>query len=574
MLSDEKHRLLEELLRDIDSHQMAWISGYCWALASKTLEPELPVPSKSSKVTVLSASQTGNAKRLADRLFERLIQLGLNVSRVSASDYKHKSISEERYLILVTSTQGDGEAPEEALVFYKFLFSKRAPNLPDLSFAVLALGDSSYPNFCKAGKDFDLRFEELGAKRLIERVDCDLDFEKDAENWISSTIRVLKENCTASNSIVVSKPSRSVTEFDRDNPFNASIIVNQKITSRQSERDVRHIEIDLSGSGLSYKAGDALGVWFENDPILVDELLSAVDLTGREEVKVGKVDLELKTALIHYLELTQSNPSLVKKYAEMGKNLDLESVSDLSVLSNVSPVDIFRNYPSSLSAEELLNLLRPITPRLYSIASSQDEVGDEVHLTVGVIRFNWANRVRTGGASGYLAYRLKEDSEIKVFVEHNEHFRLPEDPTRGIIMIAAGTGIAPFRAFVQQRMVDQARGKNWLIFGNRSSTDDFLYQLEWQNLAKLGYLHKYNFAWSREQREKIYVQHKILEEAASIWEWLQEGAHIYICGDATGMAKAVENALIRVLSKEVGGDEAEEFLDDLREQKRYQREVY
>lgn len=601
--SHEQAKQLQQTLQQSDARQLAWLSGYCWALSAQqnagdttavNLE-NIPAnqtalsPAEPLKVTVLSASQTGNAKGVADKLSEALIQVGIEVQRKSAGDYKAKNIAEEKCLLLVSSTQGDGEPPEEAVSLYKYLFGKKAPQLNQLEFAVLGLGDSSYPDFCQAGKDFDQRLAELGGQRLLERVDCDLDFNEQAEQWIAQVVTLCQQkNQQASEPTVATASAVNVShnptpnhQYNKQNPFTASLAVNQKITSRDAQKDVRHLEIDLTGSGLSYQAGDALGVWFENDPLLVEELLQAVGLTGDEQVSINNAPINLREALIQQLELTQNTPVFVKKYAELSQNSQLlqqiEDQQALNQLVQTTPlIGIVQDYPTQLSAEQLVSLLRPLTPRLYSIASAQAEVGEEVHLTVGVVRYQYEGKARTGGASGYLADRVPEDGEVRVFIEQNNHFRLPTDHSKPIIMIGSGTGIAPFRAFIQQRMADEAEGKNWLIFGNQRSTDDFLYQLEWQDVAKQGYLHKYNFAWSREQQQKVYVQHKILAEATALWQWLQQGAYIYVCGDASRMAKDVEQALIQAIS-EAGNlslEQAEEYLEQLREDKRYQRDVY
>lgn len=599
--SGEQAQQLQQTLQQSDARQLAWLSGYCWALSAQQQTTALPneqnlspnstalVEVEPLQVTVLSASQTGNAKGVADKLAEALTQAGIQVQRKFAGDYKAKNIAEEKCLLLVSSTQGDGEPPEEAVSLYKYLFGKKAPKLAQLDFAVLGLGDSSYPDFCQAGKDFDQRLAELGANRLIERVDCDLDFNEQAEQWIAQIVTLCQQkNQQATSSSVATTSAVSVNhsptvtnQYTKQHPFTASLAVNQKITSRQAEKDVRHLEIDLTGSGLQYQPGDALGVWFDNDPQLVTELLQAVGLNGDEQVTVNNAPINLTEALTQQLELTQNTPIFVKKYAELSKNAELQQrIEDPQALTELvqhTPlIGVVQDYPCQLTAEQLVSLLRPLTPRLYSIASSQDEVGEEVHLTVGVVRYEYDGKARTGGASGYLADRVEEDGEVRVFIETNNHFRLPADNSKPIIMIGSGTGIAPFRAFIQQRMADEASGQNWLIFGNQRSSDDFLYQLEWQDVAKQGYLHKYNFAWSREQEQKVYVQHKILEQATALWQWLQQGAYIYVCGDASKMAKDVEQALIQAVADagQLSLEQAEEYIEQLREDKRYQRDVY
>ena len=583
--------------------QLAWLSGYCWARAGGTPAegmdgtPAAALPAAAStapatpaasaeplKITVLSASQTGNARKVAETLLARLQTQGLQAKLSAAADYKPKTLADEQLLLLVTSTQGEGEPPEEAVSLHKFLFGKKAPPLGGLKYAVLGLGDSSYPKFCGAARDFDEQLAKLGAQRLLQRQDCDLEFQAAADDWLARIVPIVTE-AAAAQTLPAAGPaaadsgSAATAVYTRDKPFSATLSVRQKITGRGSEKDVRHIEIDLSGSGLHYIAGDALGVWFQNDAALADEILAAVSLSGQEPVDINGSSKPLRQALIEDLEITQNTPQFAKGYAALAAAPDLsEAVArDVNGLVAANPVvGLVRRYPAALTAEQLVSLLRPLTPRLYSIASAQDEVGEEVHLTVGVLRYEHDGQTRTGGASGYLAERAQEDGEVRVFVEHNPNFRLPENPNTPIIMIGSGTGIAPFRAFVQQRAAAEAKGANWLIFGNQRFSEDFLYQTEWQGFVKDGYLHKYSLAWSRDGAEKVYVQHKIRENAADVWLWLQNGAHIYVCGDASKMAKDVEAALLEVIAQEgaLSPDDAGEYLDELRQNKRYQRDVY
>ncbi|MGR6981809.1 NADPH-dependent assimilatory sulfite reductase flavoprotein subunit [Testudinibacter sp. P27/CKL/0425] len=610
-MSTEQHHNLplpSELLTTLATFeplQLAWLSGYCWSEAqqrSKAQNGQVPIEQPISgiaasvqtalqplSVTIISASQTGNARKVAEQLKSRLAATALKVKLFAAADYKPKNLANERLVLLVTSTQGDGEPPEEAISLHKYLFGKKAAQLPQTEFAVLGLGDSSYPDFCQAAKDFDRKFAELGAQRLLERQDCDLDYQTTAEAWIERIVECLQAKASAVPSAVVppsaaavsTEVSRTVSRYNKQNPFTASLAVRQKITARNAEKDVRHLEIDLSGSDLHYQPGDALGVWFNNDPDLIEEILQAVSLSGDEQVRLNEQTFSIRQALIEQLDITQNTPHFVKGYADFVGNQTLSAhcataAAIQDYIQTTPIIGVLQAYPFALSAEQLLGLLRPLTPRLYSIASAADEVGDEVHVTVGVVRYQHDGKIRSGGASSYLADRLPEDGEVRVFIEHNDNFRLPQDNDTPIIMIGSGTGIAPFRAFVQQRAAEQASGKNWLIFGNQHFTDDFLYQTEWQAFAKEGYLHRYHFAWSRDQAEKIYVQHKIREQAQAVWQWLQQGAHIYVCGDASKMAKDVEQALLEVIAQqgELSAEQADDYLDELRQAKRYQRDVY
>ena len=555
--------------------QLAWLSGYCWSQAGgQAVQPGIGTPAAAAptpaaeplRVAVISASQTGNARKVAAELQQRLAAAGVNAVH-AAADYKPKNIAGEQLVLLVTSTQGEGEPPEEALSLYKLLSGKKAPQLSGLKFAVLGLGDSSYPMFCGAGKSFDELLAKLGGERLLERQDCDLEYQAEAAAWLDKIVP-----------LVGSLAAAPASAYNKANPFPATLLVRQKITGRDSEKDVRHIEIDLSGSGLQYRAGDALGVWFENDPAVVDEILAAVSLKGDEPVNAGGQGKTVREALLHDWEIGLNTPQFVQGYAEISSNPALkEAAADASAYAAANPIaGIVSQYPAALTAGQLAGLLRPLAPRLYSISSAPEEVGEEVHLTVGVLRYEHNGIPRTGAASGFLGGRLEEEGTVRVFVEENPRFRLPENPDTPVIMIGAGTGVAPFRAFMQQRAANGDSGKNWLIFGNQHFTQDFLYQTEWQSWAKDGLLNKYDFAWSRDQEEKIYVQHKIREEAAELWQWLQQGAHIYVCGDASRMAKDVEQALLDTIAEQGGlsADDADEYLDNLRQEGRYQRDVY
>lgn len=556
--------------------QLAWLSGYCWSQAGgQAVQPGIGAPAAAApapaaeplRVAVISSSQTGNARKVAAELQQRLAAAGVNAVHAAAADYKPKNIAGEQLVLLVTSTQGEGEPPEEALSLYKLLSGKKAPKLSSLKFAVLGLGDSSYPMFCGAGKSFDELLAKLGGERLLERQDCDLEYQAEAAAWLDKIVP-----------LVGSLAAAPASAYNKANPFPATLLVRQKITGRDSEKDVRHIEIDLSGSGLQYRAGDALGVWFENDPAVVDEILAAVSLKGDEPVNAGGQGKTVREALLHDWEIGLNTPQFVQGYAEISGNPELkQAAADASAYAAANPIaGIVSQYPAALTAEQLAGLLRPLAPRLYSISSAPEEVGEEVHLTVGVLRYEHNGISRTGAASGFLGERLEEEGSVRVFVEENPRFRLPENPDTPVIMIGAGTGVAPFRAFMQQRAANGDSGKNWLIFGNQHFTQDFLYQTEWQGWAKDGLLNKYDFAWSRDQEEKIYVQHKIREEAAELWQWLQQGAHIYVCGDASRMAKDVEQALLDTIAEQGGlsPDDADEYLDNLRQEGRYQRDVY
>ncbi|EOL8986291.1 NADPH-dependent assimilatory sulfite reductase flavoprotein subunit [Cronobacter dublinensis] len=588
-LSPEQLARLQTATHDFTPTQLAWLSGYFWGMVNQ--QPGAAVvqtpAAPASVITLISASQTGNARRVAEALRDDLLAAQLNVNLVNAGDYKFKQIAQEKLLVIVTSTQGEGEPPEEAVALHKFLLSKKAPKLEGAAFAVFGLGDTSYERFCQAGKDFDTRLAELGGERLLDRVDADVEYQAAAQAWRQRVVDVLKARVpkeTPSQAAFTSSGAVNLvdsTPYTKEAPLTATLSVNQKITGRHSQKDVRHIEIDLGDAGLRYQPGDALGVWYQNDPALVQELLELLWLKGDETVTVDGKTLTLSEALQWHFELTVNTAAIVENYATLTRSETLlPLVGDKAKLQHYAAstpiVDMVRFAPAQLEAGQLIGLLRPLTPRLYSIASSQAEVENEVHITVGVVRFEIEGRARAGGASSYLADRLEEEGEVRVFIEHNDNFRLPAAPETPVIMIGPGTGIAPFRAFMQQREADGATGKNWLFFGNPHFTEDFLYQVEWQRYVKEGLLNRIDLAWSRDQDHKIYVQDKIREQGAELWRWIQEGAHIYVCGDANRMAKDVEQALLEVIAAygEMYAEAADEYLSELRVERRYQRDVY
>ncbi|MXP51224.1 NADPH-dependent assimilatory sulfite reductase flavoprotein subunit [Pantoea sp. SoEX] len=576
---------LHSIIKDLSDDQLLWISGYLYGVADKNISTKKNISIKKEipKITILSASQTGNARRLAQWFNEKLKLAKLSTNLINASNYKFKKIHQEKILLIIISTQGEGEPPEESISLYKYLMSKRALKMNNTSFAVFGLGDSSYEFFSKAGKDFDNRLSELGAKRLINRVDADIDYEDQMQIWCDSIIKKLNSHITNKSSLeqLTKNDNKGfINHYNKQNPFNANCLINQKITGRNSEKDIRHIEIDISNSDILYYPGDAIGVWYKNNNNLISEILHLVGLQGNEPIKIKNDIVLIKDALKHNFELTKNSNSIVKKYAALSKNENLLSISHdkskLKEYANFYPiVDMIRLNPINLLPEQLISLLRPLTPRLYSISSSQDEVEDEIHITVSIVNFSIENYCRGGGASTWLANCIEGD-QISLFIEKNDIFRLPTDKTMPIIMICTGTGIAPFRSFMQQREYDNASGKNWLFFGNHCFTEDFLYQLELQEYVKKGVINKISLAWSRDQSEKIYVQDKIRNNGKDIWNWINEGAYIYVCGDANGMAKDVEKALIEVFSKQghMEVEKAEYFLNELRVKQRYKRDVY
>ena len=591
-LSQEQVQKLQGLVAELNPIQQAWVSGYLAANAnSAALGGQAPTAgaSDAAPLTILYGSQTGNAKGVATKLKEQAESRGLAVKLVSMSDYKPTALKKEKFLTVVVSTYGEGEPPEDAETLYEFLTTKKAPKLDGVKVAVLGLGDSSYEFFCQTAKDFEERLNKLGAETIFQRADLDVDYDDEAATWITGALDAfepdLKAQQDAAGGQVVSMPFgapiAAASQYTKQNPFAAELVTVQKITGRDSTKDVRHVEISLEGSDITYLPGDSLGVYFLNDEARVDELLTHTQIDSSTLVKVGEESLPIRDALIEKLELTQSYPGFVEKYAvATGTPELLKLVEDKAAMREyIEPRQIFdvvAQNPAKIDAQTLVDCLRKLQARLYSIASSQSEVEEEVHLTVGLVEFDAFGSEHLGGCSGYLARRAEEGCKVKVFSEHNDNFRLPSDDNTPIIMVGPGTGIAPFRAFLQERDSREAQGKNWLFFGNPHFTQDFLYQVEIQGYLKSGLLSKVDVAFSRDQAEKVYVQDKLRKNSKEIFEWLEAGAHFYVCGDANRMAKDVHNALVDIISENTGKsyEDAEQYLKDLRSANRYQKDVY
>ncbi|HHQ4599851.1 TPA: assimilatory sulfite reductase (NADPH) flavoprotein subunit [Aeromonas veronii] len=585
-LSDEQQRQLGQVLSTLNTQQLAWVSGYLYGLSQAGVQPVATagaaVVAPSGSLTILYGSQTGNAKGVATAIKAQAEARGLPVTLASMADYKPKQLKKESHLLVVVSTYGEGEPPESAVDLFEQLKKGKIGKLDGLKFAVLGLGDSSYEFFCQTGKDFDDFLAKAGAERVYELASLDVDYQDAAKAWGEQALNAITATLStgAASSSVASAVQQAVghSQYSKENPFPARLSVNQKITGRDSTKDIRHIEINLADSGLTYQPGDALGVWFDNDAELVDEVLALTGLSGDETTAHGT----LRAALTGHFELTRLHGGFITGLADISDNAALKDLAGdkaqvNALVASAQVVDVLKRFPTALTAEQLVGLLRPLTPRLYSIASAQSEVEEEVHLTVGVVRYPQEDgTVRSGAASSYLADRLIEDGEVRVFVEHNDNFRLPQNPDTPVIMVGPGTGIAPFRAFMQEREAQGAEGKNWLFFGNPHFTQDFLYQVEWQRYVKSGLLSKISLAFSRDQANKIYVQDRLREAGLELYQWLEAGAHVYVCGDANKMAKDVQEALLEVIAEHghKSREEAEEYLSELRRAKRYQRDVY
>ncbi|WP_149194912.1 assimilatory sulfite reductase (NADPH) flavoprotein subunit [Luteimonas suaedae] len=600
-LSAEHADALRRLTDGLDGAGLWWLSGYAAGLASRSAAPTAQAPAAQSEVatgnrlTIVYGSQTGNARRVAERLAADVEHGGLTVRLLSADAYPVRELKHEHHLYLVISTQGDGDPPDDARDLYAFLTGKRAPKLPQLHYAVLGLGDSSYPQFCAIGQTLDARLAELGATRMFDRGDADLDIDTVATPWRQQALAAAREALKPSATVTpLRPPSAAVPAYDRDRPFAAELLVDQRITAGGSDRDIRHFELSLEDAGLHYEPGDALGVWPRNAPELVDEVLSTLALDGDAAVAHGGDELPLREWLGARRELTRLARPLLAAHAERAGDATLTALlapernAELARWTGDRQViDLLREAPAAWPADALVAALRPLTPRLYSIASSRKAVGDEAHLTIAHVDYLHGEARRFGVASHFLA-AAGEGAPIPVYLERNERFRLPADPARDVIMIGPGTGVAPFRGFLQERVAIGASGRNWLFFGNPHFRSDFLYQLEWQRALKSGQLHRIDLAFSRDRVDargaapesaaaprKTYVQHRIRERGRELYAWLEGGAHLYVCG-AIAMGKDVHTALLDVIATHGGRDPeaAGEYLDSLQQEGRYARDTY
>ncbi|WP_041521426.1 assimilatory sulfite reductase (NADPH) flavoprotein subunit [Bacillus sp. JS] len=595
--NQEQAELLNRLLPTLTESQKIWLSGYLSAQSVSAQETagapaaavsvEAPAPAVSKEVTVLYGSQTGNAQGLAENAGKQLEQSGFQVTVSSMSDFKPNQLKKVTNLLIVVSTHGEGDPPDNALSFHEFLHGRRAPKLENLRFSVLALGDSSYEFFCQTGKEFDQRLEELGGERISPRVDCDLDYDEPAAEWLEGVLKGLNE---AGGGSAAPAPAAAAqtgeSSYSRTNPFRAEVLENLNLNGRGSNKETRHVELSLEGSGLTYEPGDSLGVYPENDPELVELLLKEMNWDPEEIVTLNRQgDVRpLKEALISHYEITVLTKPLLEQAAQLTGSEELRELLAAGNGENVKAyiegrdlLDLVRDYgPFSVSAQQFVSILRKMPARLYSIASSLSANPDEVHLTIGAVRYDAHGRERKGVCSILCAERLQPGDTLPVYVQHNQNFKLPKDPETPIIMVGPGTGVAPFRSFMQEREETGAEGKAWMFFGDQHFVTDFLYQTEWQNWLKDGVLTKMDVAFSRDMEEKVYVQHRMLEQSAELFEWLQEGAAVYICGDEKHMAHDVHNTLLEIIEKEgnMSREEAEAYLADMQQQKRYQRDVY
>lgn len=583
-LDQTQRQNLAQAIQGLTRQQLNWASGYLAGLSQNLTLTQNPRQATQAleQITILYASQTGNAQSIARQLQSEYQASGFNTRLVSSADYRGRDLAKEKYLLLVISTQGEGEAPESAFELQQFLFASSAPELTQLNYAVFGLGDSSYPDFCQAGKDFDQRLQQLGAQRLLDRVDADVDYDDSAHEWRATVIQQAHDWLSVSTDNVVNlKSTTHSLRHDRNNPYLASVLDSKRITTQDALAEVHHIELQIDNAMLQYRPGDSIGLWSRNNPALVTQILQHLQLDAETTVEYKKQQLSLLQALQEQLEITQLHPSVITKWAvisdhEIVKRLVEDKDQLRSFAAEHQLIDLLLQFPASVDAQTLVQTLLPLQPRLYSIASSQQTFDDEIHLTVSTLHYQTPQgATRYGSASHYLNQQIQAGDTLRIYVAENDQFRLPENNQTPIIMIGAGTGIAPFRAFMQQRQAENATGENWLIFGNRHFHRDFLYQLEWQKYRAAGLLNRISLAFSRDHQSKVYVQDRLFEEADELYRWIDKGAQLYVCGSSE-LDAAVHQALIDIVQQQNEWDaaQAEQFVNNLRAAGRYLRDVY
>lgn len=564
--------------------QRSWLSGFFAgfeaAQGAGAVAPVAP-PKPRTPLTILYASESGNAEGLAMKAKKAAAKHGFEAKVYDMADADMALLGKAKNIVVYAATWGEGDPPSRAADFYQGLMGDNAPRLDGVRFAVLALGDTAYAQFCEAGKRIDARLEALGGIRAADRVDCDLDFAKQAADWTDKALSKLAPADTGGGATVVHVDFKGAaaagedddTEpaFTAESPLEAEISTLINLNGTGSTRETWHVEFATEDPAFTYAPGDAIGILPENDPVLVHQLLEATGLSS---------DGALSAKIQKSYDVTTLSKPLVENYARLTGRADVKALLEGDALARFAAdrqlIDLFETYRETLNAEQLLSLLRPLPGRLYSVASSIKAHPGEAHLTVGTVRWQSHGKMRKGVASTYLADRRKPGASARIYVKPNRHFRLPADGGMPIIMIGAGTGVAPYRGFVEERAETGATGKSWLFFGERNFTNDFLYQLEWQDHLASGALSNIDVAFSRDQPEKIYVQHRLWERRADLQRWIGDGAHIYVCGDEKGMAKDVDAALVKILAENAQGDEeaGKAKLKELAKAGRYQRDVY
>lgn len=575
---DGERASLDAVLGAASPTQRAWLAGFLAGLDAAGGQPAaLPAapPKAAAPLTVIYASESGNSEALAGTVAKLARKQGFKPKVVDFADLDIATLPKAGKLVAIAATWGEGEPPARAVRAYGELMGEGAPRLDGVEFAVLALGDTSYAEFCAIGKALDERFEALGGKRAAERADLDLDFEKPAADWIKGALKALAPAEQPDNVVAVDFARAGTGEEDDAEPSREPVVVevveHVNLNSSRSDKETIHLALAFEEGAPAYEPGDSLEIFPENDPQLVDEILDAAGLSGDEA---------LRKALLAERDITTLSAATVERFVKATGHTQAQTLIDSGEakawIEGRHLIDLLETYPAKLTAEHLGTITRPLPPRAYSIASSRKEVGDEVHLAIAAVRYETHGRARSGVASVHVADRIRDGAKLRVRLKPNRHFRLPQDPATDIIMVGPGTGVAPFRAFVQERRAIEAPGRSWLFFGDRHFTHDFLYQLEWQDALEDGSLTKIDVAFSRDQPEKVYVQDRITQHAQELVSWLDGGAHLYVCGDAKNMAKDVRNAVVGAYQtvKNLSAADAETQVAALERGHRYQQDVY
>lgn len=592
-LSQTQWDRLRLLASDLSTEQATWIGGYFTGFADAArgataqIGAATPVAAAAAAAartfTILYGTETGNAAQMAKGLGEKAKALGLAANVRDMRDYRATDLKAEQDLLVVVSTYGEGDPPQPALGFFDFIEGRKAPKLADTRFAVLALGDSTYEFYCEAGKRLDARLAELGATRLADRIDCDVDEGAAAKAWGAKTVELFAAGSVAPAAAVsaaIAVPSPAVV--DQDNPALVPIVENIVLTGRGSSKETRHIELDLSETALTYEPGDALGIVPRNDPAVVAQLIETLGLSGDTAISLNDREVPLTDALTTGFEIVAATPRFLTSWGELAgasRLIELakpdKAAERTAFLEGHHVTDIIRMHPvAGVTAAQAVAGLRRLQPRLYSLASSAAAQDGAAHLTVSTVSYELHGSRRFGVTSGELS-RIGDTASLPVYIKPNPHFRLPADD-KPIIMIGAGTGVAPYRAFLQERELRGATGRAWLFFGERNFRSDFLYQVEWQTFLANGTLTRMDVAFSRDRGGKVYVQHRLRERARELYTWLEDGAHLYVCGDANGMAPDVDGALLDIIAAEGGKspEAAADYVRNLQSDHRYSRDVY
>lgn len=597
----EQAAQLNQIFQTLTAEQQIWLTGYLTAqqgsvtqtaeapqqVAEYVLNNESESQTNNDRhITVVYGSETGNAQSLAEIFADRLVEHNYTVKLTAMDEIKQKEFKKVEDLFVITATHGEGDPPDNALTFHEFIHSRKAPKLENVRFSVLALGDESYEYFCQTGKDFDAKLLELGAERLADRQDCDLDFDDLAEKWMNKNIEILNQSRGHGSTVTSTETVQSAKEkrYSKSNPYQAEVLENINLNGRGSNKEVRHVELLLDNYGESFEPGDCVVVLPQNEPEIVTLLIETLGWDKDIEIPINDDGdtLPLEKALTEHFEITKLTKPLLQKAAELFGNTELLSQIDNAewiqqYVDGRDVIDLLTEFPTSeLKPETFYKLLRKLPAREYSIASSYEATPDEVHITVGAVRYEAHERTRKGVCSVQLAERIQPGDTLPIYLKKNPNFKFPFDEETPVIMIGPGTGVAPFRSYMQEREELGLSGNTWLFFGEQHFTTDFLYQTEWQAWLKDETLAKLDLAFSRDTEEKIYVQHRIAQQSELFYEWLQDGAAIYVCGDEKHMAKDVHDTIRSVIEQEgdMSETDAEAYLTQMKQEKRYQRDVY